>query len=189
MNMCESPPFLSGQFLLSMPGMGDPRFERAVVAVCVHDSDSALGLIVNHIKEGIGARELFGQLDVDPGNMPEAPVYAGGPVEPGRGFVLHSTEYQGQSTLNVGGRWALTATLDILRDIAVGKGPDKWLIALGYAGWGEGQLDDEMTRHGWFNLEGNTSLIFDLPIEQRWMSGFADAGIDVGQLSALSGHA
>jgi len=185
----QNPPFLSGQFLLSMPGMGDPRFERAVVAMCVHDADSALGLIVNRVRKGVDARELLEQLDVDPGVTPEVPVFAGGPVEPGRGFVLHSPEYEGDSTLSVGGRWALTATLDILKDIAAGKGPAKWLIALGYSGWGAGQLDDEMTRHGWFPVPGTTELLFDTPIGARWNSAFAAAGIDVGLLSSSAGHA
>src|SRR3546814_611647 len=116
-------------------------------------------------------------------------VFAGGPVEPGRGFVLHSSEYEGDSTLSVAGRWGLTATLDILRDIAAGKGPRRWLIALGYAGWGEGQLEDEMTRHGWFSMDGDPALMFDAPVEERWPRAFAAAGIDVSHLSSLSGNA
>ncbi|MBB4632192.1 YqgE/AlgH family protein [Sphingosinicella soli] len=182
-------PYLSGQLLLSMPGMADPRFERVVIAMCVHDAESALGLAVNKIRDDIDVRGLLEQLDVDPGVAPAVPVFDGGPVEPGRGFVLHSPEYEGQSTLSVGGRWALTATLDILRDIAAGKGPQRWLIALGYAGWGPGQLDDEMTRHGWFAAPGNAGLLFDAPIDSRWTSAFAGAGIDVGLLSASAGHA
>jgi putative transcriptional regulator len=187
--MQTAPPFLSGQFLVSMPGMGDPRFDRSVIAVCVHDEESALGLMVNRVRSGIDARELLRQLDVDPGHMPAAPVFAGGPVEPGRGFVLHSSEYEGDSTLSVAGRWGLTATLDILRDIAAGKGPRRWLIALGYAGWGEGQLEDEMTRHGWFSMDGDPALMFDAPVEERWPRAFAAAGIDVSHLSSLSGNA
>jgi putative transcriptional regulator len=89
----------------------------------------------------------------------------------------------------VGGRWALTATLDILRDIAAGKGPERWLIALGYAGWGPGQLDEEMTRHGWFSVPGSSELLFDAPIDSRWTAAYAGAGIDVGLLSANAGHA
>jgi putative transcriptional regulator len=184
-----SPPYLSGQFLLAMPGMGDPRFDRAVIAMCVHDADSALGLIVNSVRRDIDARGLLEQLDVEPGDMPPAPVFAGGPVEPGRGFVVHSPEYEGQSTLSVGGRWALTATLDILRDIAAGKGPAQWLIALGYTGWGAGQLDAEMTRHGWFPVPGSTDLLFSTPVDTRWNEAFAGAGIDASLLSASAGHA
>lgn len=187
--MQQSPPFLSGQFLLSMPGMGDTRFERAVIAMCLHDTESALGLMVNRLRSGIDARSLLEQIDVDPGVTPAVPVLAGGPVEPGRGFVLHSPEYEGQSTLSVGGRWALTATLDILRDIAAGKGPAKWVIALGYSGWGAGQLEDELTRHGWYQVPGTTDLMFDTPVETRWEAAFAGAGIDVGLLSPSAGHA
>lgn len=187
--MQSDPPFLSGQFLLAMPGMGDPRFDRAVVAMCVHDAESALGLVVNSVRRDIDVRQLLEQLDVDPGVAPAAPVYAGGPVEPGRGFVLHSPEYEGQSTLSVAGRWALTATLDILRDIAAGKGPAQWLIALGYAGWGAGQLDEEMTHHGWFAVPGSLDLIFGTPIDARWNSAFASAGIDASLLSPSAGHA
>ena len=187
--MTLDPPFLSGQFLLAMPGMGDPRFARAVIAMCVHDAESALGLIINSVRRDIDARTLLEQLDVDPGTMPPAPVFAGGPVEPGRGFVLHSPEYEGQSTLSVGGRWSLTATLDILRDIAAGTGPAHWLIALGYSGWGPGQLDEEMTRHGWFAVPGTAELMFETPVEARWHDAFAGAGIDVGLLSPNAGHA
>jgi putative transcriptional regulator len=187
--MRQDPPFLSGQFLLAMPGMGDPRFARAVVAMCVHDADSALGLVVNSVRRDIDTRGLLEQLDVDPGVAPAAPVFAGGPVEPGRGFVLHSTDYEGQSTLGVGGRWSLTATLDILRDIAAGKGPERWLIALGYAGWGPGQLDEELTQHGWFATAGSTDIMFKTPVEARWNTAFASAGIDVGLLSPSAGHA
>lgn len=182
-------PYLSGQLLLSMPGMADPRFERVAIAMCVHDAESALGLIINKVRDDIDVRSLLEQLDVDPGIAPAVPVFAGGPVEPGRGFVLHSPEYEGQSTLSVGGRWALTATLDILRDIAAGKGPRRWLIALGYAGWGPGQLDEEMTRHGWFAVPGDSELLFEASIDSRWTSAYAGAGIDVGLLSASAGHA
>jgi putative transcriptional regulator len=188
--MTAVPRFLSGQFLLSMPGMGDERFARAVIAMCVHDEDSALGLVVNHVRPDIEVRDLLDQLDVDPGVLPAGvPVFAGGPVEPGRGFVLHSPEYEGQSTLNVAGRWALTATLDILRDIASNKGPARWLIALGYAGWGPGQLEDELGGHGWHTTVAADDLIFKVPVAERWPRAFAEAGIDVNQLSSLAGNA
>ena len=181
--------FLSGQFLLSMPGMGDERFERAVIAICSHDEDAALGIVVNHVRGDVDAHGLMEQLDVDAGNMAAAPVYAGGPVEPARGFVLHSNEYEGQGTLSVAGRWSLTATLDILRDIAAGKGPRRWLLALGYTGWGEGQLEEEMTRHGWMAVPGSTELLWGTRVSDRWRTGYAEAGIDVGMLSASAGRA
>ncbi|MBV7255496.1 YqgE/AlgH family protein [Pacificimonas sp. WHA3] len=187
--MTDQPPFLSGQLLLSMPGMGDDRFDRAVIAMCAHDDESALGIVVNHIRGDVDARGLMDQLDIDHSEMDDAPVYSGGPVEPARGFVVHSTDYEGQGTLNVANRWSLTATLDILRDIGAGKGPKHWLIALGYTGWGEGQLEGELTRHGWMNVPGEQEIIFDTPVETRWPRAFEVAGIDVSLLSATSGRA
>jgi putative transcriptional regulator len=190
----DSVPFLSGQLLLSMPGIGDPRFERAVIAMCLHDGDGALGLVVNNQLESLSVRGLMEQLDIDPGVTPaEAMVMQGGPVEPGRGFVLHSAEYDGQSTISVTGIqgtiWGLTSTLDVLKDIAAGKGPQRWLATLGYTGWGAGQLEGEMLRHGWHVAPGDTALLFDTDIEDRWPAAFRAGGIDVGLLSTVSGRA
>jgi putative transcriptional regulator len=186
--------FLSGQLLLSMPGIGDPRFERVVIAMCLHDGDGAFGLVVNTPVGALSVRGLMEQLDIDPGVTPEdAMVMQGGPVEPGRGFVLHSTEYDGQSTISVSGQtgmiWGLTSTLDVLKDIAAGKGPRRWLATLGYTGWGAGQLEGEMTRHGWHVAPGDTSLVFDTHVAERWPAAFRAGGIDVGLLSTVSGRA
>lgn len=186
----SDPRYLVGQLLLAMPGMGDPRFDHAAIAMCMHDDEGALGLVVNHVYDGLTVRQVMEQLDVDPLDLAEdLPVYAGGPVEPGRGFVLHSLDYGGQSTLQVSNVWGLTATLDVLKDIAAGKGPAKWLLALGYTGWGEGQLDEELTRHGWLNAPAPPELVFDTPFEERWPQAFAALGVDVGQLSASAGRA
>jgi len=191
----SDPGFLVGQFLLSMPGIGDPRFERAVIAMCVHDDQGAFGLMVNRTVDTLTVRELMQQLDIDPGQTPEsAQVMLGGPVEPGRGFVLHSPDYSGQGTISVadavgGTRWGMTSTTDVLRDIAAGNGPRHWLAALGFTGWSPGQLDSEMTRHGWHNLHGEDDLIFALPVERRWPEGFARLGINVGHLSTTAGTA
>ncbi len=187
-------PFLSGQLLLSMPGIGDPRFERTVIAMCLHDKEGALGIVVNNMVGELTVRALMQQLDIDPGVTPaDAMVMHGGPVEPGRGFVLHSAEYKSQGTISVGGaagvEWGLTSTLDVLTDIAAGKGPAQWLAALGYTGWGAGQLDEEMTRHGWHAAPGDAALLFDTAIAARWPAAFAAAGIAVGQLSAEAGRA
>lgn len=184
------PRYLVGQLLLAMPGMGDPRFDRAAIAMCVHDDGGALGLVVNHIYDGLTVRQVMEQLEVDPLDLDaDLPVYAGGPVEPARGFVLHSLDYGGQATLQVSNIWGLTATLDILKDIAAGKGPSKWLLALGYTGWGEGQLDEELTRHGWLNAPAPPELVFDTPFEARWPQAFAALGVDVGHLSSTAGRA
>src|ERR1700749_3805060 len=156
--MVKQPSFLSGKLLLAMPGMADPRFERAVIAMCVHDENGAVGIGVGHKRAGISFRGLLRQLDIDSGNAPDCAVHHGGPVEPGRGFVLHSTDWGGQDTLHVNGDkgelFAMTGTMDVLRAIAEGRGPKKLIAALGYAGWGDGQVDEEMTRHVW--LAGGT---------------------------------
>ena len=190
--------FLVGQLLLSMPGIGDERFDRAVIAMCVHDDDGALGLMINRWHEAMTVRELMAQLDVAPGATPAgARVLSGGPVEPGRGFVLHTPDYSGQGTISVGGlggvRWGLTSTIDVLKAIADGTGPTRWLCALGYTGWGAGQLDHELLRHGWHSLSdasgGSDDLVFATPVERRWPRAFAQLGIDVGHLSATAGRA
>ena len=188
------PHFLSGTLLLSMPGIGDPRFERSVIAMCLHDDEGALGLVANNPATGLTVRALMEQLDIDPGvTAADALVMNGGPVEPGRGFVLHSADYQGQGTISVIGAagpvWGLTATLDVLKDIADGKGPSRWLAALGYTGWGAGQLDGEMTRHGWHVAPGNPAILFETDIAARWPAAFGQQGINVGQLSAQPGRA
>src|SRR5687768_6256401 len=163
---------LSGQLLLALPGIGDPRFEKAVIAICAHDENGALGIGIGRLVPRIGFHALLAQLDIEPGVAPDVPIHFGGPVEPQRGFILHGTDWGGEDTLHVGKRWALTSTLDILRAIAEGRGPDRWLIALGYAGWGEGQLDEEMKRHGWFATPGDDDLVFGEAPESRWMHAF-----------------
>ena len=190
----SDPRFLTGHFLLSMPGIGDTRFERTVIAMCVHDDDGALGIVVNRTHETMTVHDLMNQLDIAPSATPAtARVMAGGPVEPGRGFVLHSPDYAGQGTIHVGGlggiRWGLTSTIDVLRDISLGHGPHQWLAALGYTGWGEGQLDAELRRHGWHNLDGSDDLVFTMPVERRWPRAFAALGIDVSHLSPIAGTA
>ena len=190
----ESPPFLVGQLLMSMPGIGDPRFERVVIAMCLHDEDGALGLVVNRPHGSLTVRALMEQLDIDAGATPaDTRVMVGGPVEPSRGFVLHSSDYEGQSTISVAGtdgaKWVLTSTLDVLRDIAAGKGPRRWLAALGYTGWGDGQLEGEWTRHGWLTAPGDTRLLFETPPAQCWRAAFDAIGVDVSQLSATAGRA
>ncbi len=185
----ESAPSLIGQFLLAMPGIGDPRFDRAVIAICAHDTKGAIGIGIGATITGLGLHELQAQFDIAPGDAPNAPVYFGGPVDTRRGFVLHSTEWSGQDTIIVEGRWALSGTIDVLEALAAGTGPERWLVALGYAGWDAGQLDEEMTRHGWFNVRGDTALIYDTPVDGRWSRGFRSAGIDPALLASGAGRA
>ena len=185
----ETPRFLSGKLLLAMPGIGDPRFERAVIAMCVHDENGAVGIGIGHQRAGIGVRGLLEQLGIDPGKAPDGPVLHGGPVEPGRGFVLHSEDWGGQDTIQVTGLGALTGTIDVLKAIAEGRGPSRYLIALGYAGWGEGQLDEEMTRHGWLAAAGSPKILFDTPTDERWAAAFKAEGVDPRLLSSETGAA
>jgi putative transcriptional regulator len=191
--MDDAPPFLSGKLLLAMPGMADPRFERAVIALAVHDENGAVGIGIGHKRAGLRFRQLLKQLDVDPGTAPDCAVHHGGPVEPGRGFVLHSDDWGGQDTIQIVGpakiKYAMTGTIDVLKAIAEGRGPSRWLIALGYAGWGEGQLDEEMTRHGWFAAEGRPELLFDTPTDERWDRAFRAEGIDPRLLVGETGVA
>lgn len=191
--MIAQPSFLSGKLLLAMPGMSDPRFERAVIAMCVHDENGAVGIGVGHKRAGITFRGLLRQLDIDPEKAPDCAVHHGGPVEPGRGFVLHSTDWGGQDTLQVnadqGEVFAMTGTIDVLRAIAEGSGPEQWIVALGYAGWGEGQLDEEMTRHGWFAARAGSQILFDTPADERWAASFKAEGIDPRLLTSETGAA
>jgi putative transcriptional regulator len=181
--------YLTGQFLLAMPGIGDPRFERAAIAICAHEAGGAVGIGLGELIEGLGLHTLMEQFKIGPGVAPDAPVHLGGPVEPRRGFVIHSTDWSGQDTIDVAGRWALSGTVDVLRAIAEGKGPRRFVVALGYAGWGEGQLDEELTRHGWFNVNGDLGLLYDTPADERWQGGFAEAGVDSRLLATGAGTA
>lgn len=185
----EEAHFLAGQFLLAMPGIGDPRFEHAVLAICSHDEQGALGIGIGATINGLGLHDVLQQLEIAPGVAPDAPVHFGGPVETRRGFVLHSTDWGGQDTLSVAGRWALSGTLDILRAIAGGTGPSRWLVALGYAGWSAGQLEGELSRHGWLNVTDDDAMLFDTEAGARWTRGFERAGVDPRLLASESGRA
>ena len=193
MTVVEQTAFLSGKLLLAMPGMADPRFERAVIAMCVHDENGAIGVGIGHKRAGISFRGLLKQLEIDPAQAPDCAVHHGGPVEPGRGFVLHSTDWGGQDSLDVAGPngtiFAMTGTIDVLKAIAEGQGPSRWIVALGYAGWGEGQLDEEMTRHGWFAAQGTPEILFDTPTDERWAAAFKAEGIDPRLLASETGAA
>jgi putative transcriptional regulator len=181
--------FLSGQFLLAMPGMSDPRFARAVIAMCSHDESGAIGIGLGATIEGLGFHDLLEQFGIEPGDAPNAPVHFGGPVEPRRGFVLHSADWGGQDSIAVAGLWSLSSTVDVLRAIAEGRGPSRWVVALGYAGWDGGQLEGELSRPGWFNVDGDAELLFDTAAEDRWALAFARAGVDPRLLVGDTGRA
>jgi len=185
----ESAPSLAGQLLLALPGIGDPRFAHAVIALCIHRPEGSMGVGVGRTLPGLGLHALLKQLDIAPGAAPDVAIHAGGPVEPQRGFVLHSADWRGEDTLAVSPALAMTSTLDVLRAIAEGHGPDRWLVALGYAGWGEDQLDEELRQSGWHTVPAADELVFEAPAAERWARAFATAGVDVRLLAATSGTA
>lgn len=169
--------------------MPDPRFDHAVIALCAHDARGAMGIGIGAEIENLSLHELLDQVEIPVGKAPDAPICFGGPVEPGRGFVLHSRDWGGQDTVDVAGLWAFSGSLDVLRAIAEGRGPSQWVVALGYAGWAEGQLDDEMTRHGWFNVAGDPDILFRTEADARWRRSFEQAGIDPRMLAHEGGTA
>ena len=181
--------YLVGSILLAMPGMGDQRFDHAVIAMCVHDDNGALGIGIGGILPGVTLHGLLKDTGIDVGVAPDAPIHAGGPVEQQRGFVLHSAEWEGPGTLPVSDQWSLSASLEVLRAIAEGRGPAHWLVALGYAGWGAGQLEGEMRQHGWYAASGNAAILFDTAAEIRWRATWRGEGIDPSHLVAATGRA
>ncbi|MDP6688019.1 MAG: YqgE/AlgH family protein [Alphaproteobacteria bacterium] len=182
--------YLTGQLLIAMPTMGDPRFERTVIYMCAHSADGAMGLMVNKQADEIDFPELLNQLEIETeGIKNPIPVLVGGPVETGRGFVLHSLDYRQDSTLEVSDEVGLTATVDILRSIAEGEGPAHSLLTLGYAGWSAGQLDSEIQANGWLNVKADVSLLFDGDLGEKWDRAVRKVGIDPSFLSAEAGHA
>jgi len=182
--------YLTGQFLIAMPTMGDPRFERTVVYICAHSAEGAMGLVVNKIASEIDFPELLSQLEIETDGIKNpVPVLMGGPVETGRGFVLHSMDYSQDSTLKVTDEVGLTATVDILRAIAEGEGPAKSLLILGYAGWSSGQLDGEIQANGWLNVSSDASILFDEELNSKWDRAVRKVGIDPSFLSVEAGHA
>ena len=182
--------YLTGQLLVAMPTMGDPRFERTVIYMCAHSADGAMGLVVNKEANEIDFPELLSQLEIETGDIKNPiPVLTGGPVETGRGFVLHSMDYSQDSTLKVTEDVGLTATVDILRAIAEGEGPAQSLLTLGYAGWSSGQLDNEIQANGWLNVSADASILFDEELGNKWDRAVRKVGIDPSFLSAEAGHA
>ena len=183
-------PYLSGQLLIAMPGMTDPRFEKTVIYMCAHNEDGAMGLVVNRAIESMTFPEMLEQLDIDTGDPGDSiRVLFGGPVEQGRGFVLHSPDYLQDASMVVDENVALTATVDILRAIAGGAGPRNCLLALGYAGWGPGQLDAEILHNGWLHVTADDDLVFGEDLEAKWARAMAKIGIDPIMLSDDAGHA
>ncbi|MEE9140206.1 MAG: YqgE/AlgH family protein [Alphaproteobacteria bacterium] len=181
---------LAGHLLIAMPQMSDHRFVRTVIYMVAHTEDGAMGLVVNRLLEAITFPDLIEQLGVAvPDTTREIRIHFGGPVETGRGFVLHSSDYWQDATLQVDDQFSLTATVDVLRDIADGEGPRCCLLALGYAGWGPGQLETEIQNNGWLHVKADESLVFGPDLENRWEHAVTKIGFDPSKLSGDVGHA
>jgi putative transcriptional regulator len=182
--------YLTGQLLVAMPQMLDERFAKSVIYLCAHTEDGAMGLVVNKLLENIDFPDLLDQLDLSPApGGDDIRVHFGGPVESGRGFVLHTSDYVQDETMVIDDQIAMTATTDILRDIAEGDGPRNSLLALGYAGWGPGQLDTEIQANGWLSVAADDTLVFGTDPDTMWKGALAKMGIDVSMLSGDAGHA
>ncbi|HUE65257.1 MAG TPA: YqgE/AlgH family protein [Rhizomicrobium sp.] len=183
---------LTGQLLIAMPQMGDPFFDHSVVYLCAHSEENgAMGIIVNKTIDSLTIDELYTQLKIEPVKRSnrQQPVHFGGPVATGQGFVLHSADYRDEGTLGIGDEFALTATVDILRASGKGEGPRQCLVALGYAGWGPGQLDSEIQANGWLLVAADTGLVFDAEINSKWQRALAKLGVSPEMLSGESGRA
>ena len=189
--------YLDGQLLIAMPIMSDPRFARSVIYICAHSEDGAMGLVINQRASHISFPDLLTKLNIVPASaegisdcVRKMSIYVGGPVETGRGFVLHSSDYfVNDSTLPIEDGVCLTATIDILRAIASGNGPNRAILALGYAGWSPGQLESEIQANGWLNCPADPDLIFAPDIESKYNRALAKIGIDPSHLVSDAGHA
>ncbi len=180
---------LLGQMLVAMPGMKDPRFEKTVIYLCAHSTEGAMGLVINKPCEDITFPDLLGQLGIEEyGTSDRIDLHFGGPVESSRGFVLHSPDYLRDASLVVDEDMALTATIDILKAIASGTGPSRSLLAIGYAGWGPGQLDAEILNNGWLHVDADNDLVFGTDLDIKWQQAMAKIGIDPRMLSDEAGH-
>ena len=190
-------PSLCGKFLIAMPGMSDARFERTVIYVCAHSKEGAMGFVVNRVMEEPSIVDFLRQLEIItesealelPDELEVSRMHVGGPVEPGRGFVLHSGDFESEATVAIKDDVRLTATLDILRAIATGRGPKKMILALGYSGWSAGQLEDEISANGWLTVDASEAILFDTHINNKYRKSLALLGVDEILLSSDAGHA
>ena len=180
---------LTNHFLIAMPGLEDSNFSRTVTYVCEHSDQGAMGLVVNR-PTGLLLGEIFDQLDIHVSDLQAArqPVYHGGPVQPDRGFVLHTGDHGYDSTVRLNDEISITTSQDILRAIAAGEGPPQILIALGYAGWGKGQLENELAQNSWLSAPASSEILFNTPYELRWHAAARLLGVDMDLLPTQAGH-
>lgn len=182
---------LNGKLLIAMPDMGDPRFAYSVILMCAYSGDGAMGLVINKITNDLKLSDLWAQLEITrEDDARDMPIHFGGPVEHGRGFVLHDAAYHSSiSTLKVNGSFAMTATLDILEDLAQGRGPENAIVALGYSGWGPGQLEGEIAQNAWLICDADPNLVFATSDEDKWDAALKKLGVSALTLSADAGRA
>lgn len=185
----NEPTYLSNQFIIAMPGLADPIFFHTVTYLCQHNKEGALGIVINRSTD-MKLGDIFKQMNIQFTSLiaAEAPVFAGGPVQQERGFVLHTSGGDWHASLPVSDTISLTTSRDILEAIAVGDGPEHYLVALGYAGWGEGQLEKEMIANAWLSTPYGQEVLFDTPIDQRWSAAAGQIGIDINKLTTMAGH-
>lgn len=181
---------LQDHFLIAMPAMADPNFTETVTYVCKHDATGAFGLVLTRPSD-LSLGEMLGQLAIElkDRSLAERPVMHGGPVEPQRGFVLHRSEQTFEATLAVGAEIKLTSSPDVLAAIGGGQGPEPALVALGYAGWGRGQLEAELGSNTWLTVPANPSIIFETPFAERWTAALGLPGVDIRHITQYAGHA
>lgn len=181
-------PYFTGKLLLALPAIGDPRFDHAIIAIVSHDGDGAMGVAIGQAGD-FAVSEVLDQADLPGAISPDPWVMVGGPVEPQRGFVVHSLDWGGQGTIDVAGKFAVSASLDILRAISEGRGPSRWQLAMGYAGWGPGQLEGEIAADAWHVTDIDQDILFELAPETRWRATMARDGIDPARIAVRGGRA
>ena len=185
---------LAGKILLAMPNMDDPRFHRAAILICAHDENGAMGLVINHPLPGLSFANMLDELnipheDVKPEILSGIAVYGGGPVENARGFILHSKDFSLRDTIHITDEIGVTGTVDGLRAVAAGEGPQKMIFVLGYSGWTSGQLEKEIQDNIWLVAELDQNLLFSVPVEDKWTYGIKTLGVDLAMLSGDAGRA
>lgn len=182
--------YLEGHLLIATPLITGSCFYRSVIYLCVHNDEGAMGIVINHPIQNVNFRDILKQLNIDPSAYnAQVPVHFGGPVDPARGFVIHTADYARSETVYMGGNIALTSNVEVLRDIAIGSGPRESILALGYAGWSPGQLENELESNSWISTPATKELIFNTGNSEKWARAAETVGVDLLKLSTTVGHA